>query len=412
MNKRWMMAAGLSALALSAAVEAAEPNSEQLQQQIRQLQQQLDQLRQQVGQNVQRVEAAEQKTEATAAMLEQAPGTVAAGEGWWQRTAVGGYGELHYNGGRADEIDFHRFVLFFNHEFNDRLRLYSELELEHAFMETTEVELEDDGTVEEVERTPGELELEQAYIEYDLSANHRVKGGVFLVPVGILNETHEPNTFYGVERNPVEKNIIPTTWWEAGVGASGELAPGWNYDLALHSGLAVDPGGTVRGGRQKAAEAIAEDPALTSRIRYTGIAGLELGVTLQFQDDITQAADDGGEEATLLETHADWRSGNFGLRALYARWDIDGDAFAANGRDEQVGWYIEPSYRLNEELGVFTRFSSWNNAAGSDAEESEQAVVGLNYWPHPQVVVKADYQWQNEQAGDDDRVNLGIGYQF
>ena len=49
--------------------------------------------------------------------------------------------------------------------------------------------------------TPGEVELEQAYLEFDLNSGLHSRAGVFLLPVGILNETHEPPTFY--ELNPV-----------------------------------------------------------------------------------------------------------------------------------------------------------------------------------------------------------------
>ena len=136
------------------------------------------------------------------------------------KTTIGGYGELHYNNlrnqkspvdgksGNKDQIDFHRFVLFINHEFNDKMRFVSELELEHS--------LAGDGA-------PGEVELEQAYIQYDVTEKTAVVGGLFLTPVGILNETHEPPTFYGVERNDVEKNIIPTTWWEGGAMVQHEI---------------------------------------------------------------------------------------------------------------------------------------------------------------------------------------------
>ena len=122
-------------------------------------------------------------------------------------TSLGGYGELHYNqvDNGDNQLDFHRFVLYVGHEFNQRVRFHSELELEHAFSATGK---------------PGEVELEQAYIEYDLNDRTVVRGGAMPVPVGILNETHEPATFYGVERNPVEKHIIPATWWEGGVAAA------------------------------------------------------------------------------------------------------------------------------------------------------------------------------------------------
>ena len=322
------------------------------------------------------------------------------------RTHIGGYGELHYNnldnqregGSDKKEIDFHRFVLFFSHEFNDRIRFNSELELEHS--------LSGDGK-------PGEVELEQAYIDFDLNDNNTVRGGLFLLPVGILNETHEPETFYGTERNPVEKNIIPTTWWEAGAGMHGSFIPGLSYDLAITSGL-NDDGYNIRAGRQKVAKAKAEDLAYTGRLKWTGIAGLELAATVQYQENITQSTDPDAS-ATLFETHAVWQRGPFGLRALYATWNVDGEGAKSVGKDEQTGYYIEPSFKFSERLGVFARYNQWDNAAGDDSDsEYSQVDVGINFWPHEQVVIKADYQDQDAPEGSNefDGFNLGIGYHF
>ncbi|MCB1610042.1 MAG: hypothetical protein KDI71_24045, partial [Xanthomonadales bacterium] len=310
--------------------------------------------------------------------------------------------ELHYNAGDADEIDFHRFVLFFNHEFSDRLRFNSELEIEHA--------LAGDGE-------PGEVELEQAYIEYDLSPQLRAKGGLFLMPVGILNEVHEPNTFYGVERNPVESRIIPSTWWEAGAALTGEFGDGFGWDAAVHSGLATSAGANyaVRSGRQKVAEAIAKDAAFTARLKYTGIPGLRLSASFQHQQDVTQGADPSAGAARLFEAHAIWTAGSFGLRALYARWDLDGAGPEAIGADVQDGFYIEPSYKVSPNLGFFARYNEWDNRAGDSADSQwRQADIGVNYWPHANVVLKADYQFQDGPGDNDgdDRLNLGIGYQF
>jgi len=163
-------------------------------------------------------------------------------------TSIGGYGELHYNILSSDtedkkEIDFHRFVLFIDHEFNEKIRFYSELELEHALSQDTA-----DGS------NGGAIELEQGYIEMDMSSTSTLKAGMILVPVGIINETHEPPTFYGVERNPVEKNIIPTTWSEGGAMFSDYTENGLSYDLSIHSGLS-NKSGNIRSSRQKVAEA-------------------------------------------------------------------------------------------------------------------------------------------------------------
>lgn len=215
------------------------------------------------------------------------------------QTHIGGYGEMHYNnldnkkvgGTDKEEIDFHRFVLFFGHEFSDKIRFHSELELEHALAG---------------EGKNGEVELEQAYIEFDFAENQHAKAGVFLVPVGILNETHEPNTFYGVERNNVEKNIIPSTWWEGGAGVSGEIAAGWSYDFAITSGLDLNSANTVRSGRQKVSNARANSLMYTGRVKWTGVPGLEVAATIATMDDYTQGQGN-KNRATLNEAHVAWQ---------------------------------------------------------------------------------------------------------
>ena len=326
------------------------------------------------------------------------------------KTFVGGYGELHLNqlnNQRADgkdlnEIDFHRFVILLGHEFSGSVRVFSEFELEHGVAG---------------ESKNGEVELEQAYVEWDYSSEHSLRSGVFLVPVGILNETHEPDTFYGVERNNVEKNILPTTWWEAGVSFSGEIAEGWHYDAALHSGLNLASGKfKVRDGRQKVSNAPAEDFAYTGRIKYNGIAGLELAATLQYQEDLLQGAGTSAVSATLVETHAVYQLNSFGLRALYAKWNIDNAInLVSTGAEQQSGWYIEPSYRINQSFGVFVSYGTWDNqaAATTDTKYGEWSLGG-NFWLTDTTVFKLDFLRQESPNGKDEYhgFNMGVGYSF
>ena len=355
-----------------------------------------------------RLNETDQKLNATADQVDSS-----AGESLFSNTTIGGYGELHYNNydNKDAKIDFHRFVLFFGHEFSDTVRFFSEFELEHSLAG-------DDK--------PGEVELEQAYVEVDINEELSTKVGLFLIPVGIINETHEPPTFYGVERNGVEKNIIPATWWEAGVAFNYKPAGGVSIDGAVTSGLNatekhVDSNGDVthysftgiRKGRQKVANASAENLAYTGRVKYTAIAGLELAATLQYQTDITQGK---GEldtaSATLFETHAIYQIDNFSVRALYARWDIDGDEAKASGSDEQTGWYVEPSYKFNEKVGVFARYAEYDNNAGNSASTAvESTSVGVNYYLHENVVLKADFE-DLGGSKDSQGFNLGFGYQF
>ncbi|WP_340676515.1 porin, partial [Paraglaciecola sp.] len=252
------------------------------------------------------------------------------------RTTIGGYGELHYNnitndksGTTSKEVDFHRFVLFFGHEFSNKTRFFSEFELEHSIAG---------------EGKKGEIELEQAYIEHDINQQLTAKAGLFLIPVGIINETHEPPAFYGVERNPVEKDILPATWWEAGAALNIKLAPGLALDTAITSGLYTPLTGSnafkPRSGRQKVSEANANDLAYTARLKYTAIPGLELAASLQYQSDLTQGAADMDEaSAQLFSAHAIYTLENFSVRALYAQWDIDGQQAQDLGRDKQRGFY-------------------------------------------------------------------------
>ena len=394
----------------------AAPNLEEMWELIQKQQAEISQLKTQLESTEKRVAETEVKTEATFAAVEEvSAGPVAKLAEWANKTTIGGYGEMHYNNLTSDnsssskeEFDLHRFVLFFGHQFTDDLRFFSELEVEHNVAG---------------EGKNGEVEIEQAYIEWDYTENHRAKAGVFLTPVGILNETHEPETFYGVERNPVEKNIIPSTWWEGGAMFSGEIAEGFSYDAGVHSGLFIDPSkgkAKIRDGRQKVSEAEGDDLAYTARIKYTGIPGLELATTLQHQTNVWQGESFMGEDeadANLIEMHAIYNKGPFGLRALYAHWDID-DVIenVKAGADEQEGFYIEPSYRLNEKLGLFVRFSEWDNQAGESSADGEkqQYDIGFNYWLHENVVMKADYRHDNNEGDSEEfsGFNLGVGWSF
>lgn len=399
---------GLSILTMTSASFANDemPSKEEMWKIIQKQQEQINTL-------LSRVETTEKKVETTAEAVETASVSGSA-PGWWNRTSLGGYGEMHYNALKDDaddEVDFHRFVLFVNHDFNERIRLFSELELEHS--------ISGEGQV-------GEIELEQAFIEFDLNEEQtqHAKVGQSLIPVGIMNEKHEPATFYGVERNPVENNIVPSTWWEGGVVFNGQLpAEGFSYDVGFHSGLNVPTTGgsafKIRNGRQKVGKADADKGAMTGRLKWTGYPGVELGTTVQYQQDVTQDEISEAVPATLWEAHADIERDGFGLRALYAQWDLDGAAPEAFGREEQFGWYVEPSYKFETslgEVGFFARYNEYDNEAGSDGADTKkkQTDVGMNYWPHKDVVLKADFQFNDNPGAtpDDEILNLGVGFQF
>lgn len=321
---------------------------------------------------------------------------------------IGGYGELHYrvldlDGEDSRELDMHRMVLFFGYDFNDRARFVSEFEIEHILASSG---------------SRGAVELEQVYVEFDLNESMQLQTGVMLMPIGIINETHEPPTFYGVERPVVEATIIPTTWWSAGVSFIHRLDNGIRYDLMISEGLKTEDSTTsaiaepfnLKKGKQKASFADAFDLAMTGRIRYTGVAGLELAAYAQYQPDLDQSAEDSyADSATLIGGHVIYQIGNVTTRVMMARWDLAGDAAESAGKDVQDGAYVELAWRPLQQWGAFVRHSVWSQTEGVNAGQSD---LGINYYPYEDIVFKFDVQMQNDDAGNEDGFSLGFGYQF
>ena len=157
-------------------------------------------------------------------------------------TTVGGYGELHYNKTITDDktenmLDFHRFVLFYGHQWNDEWSFKAEVELEHNFVSDGE----------------GELELEQAYVDYHFADYLGFQAGVILPSAGLINEYHEPPLFFGVERPEYHKYIIPTTWFGNGIAFYGNYSD-FDYKFTVMEGFDADkisPSSGLRSARQK-----------------------------------------------------------------------------------------------------------------------------------------------------------------
>ena len=333
----------------------------------------------------------------------------------FEKMHIGGYGELHYadtetdGGTKSKSVDAHRFVLFFGYDFTDKVRFRSEFELEHALVVDTS-----DGS------GAGEVELEQMYIEWDVTDQTTLKTGVILVPVGILNENHEPPIFYGVERNDVEKYIIPTTWWAAGVEIVHRMPNGLTFEAMISEGLEGATSMYIRGGRQKSASAVANDLAYTARISYTGIPGLKTSAFYNHQADFTQLSSDNINKMDLYGASAIYEWGNgFEARVLHVQAQFDGvDESGASftaGFDEQQGTFLEISKRTGN-FGIFA-----NNSVVSGESVSRQYTVvqyGISYWLQgTNAVLKANwydksYSNPSKTSSESDGIHLGMGYEF
>ena len=178
------------------------------------------------------------------------------------RLPVAGYMDFHLNkdAGQPFRPDFHRFVLLFGHSFSDRIKFWSELEVEHALVEGGE--------------ESGEVALEQAYLDFLIKPAFNLRAGMMLTPVGIINERHEPPAFNGVERPFVETVIIPTTWRELGFGFTGDLGRGFRYRAYLTSSLDAsrfDAETGISNGRTAGFDASFRNPAKVARLEYAGV---------------------------------------------------------------------------------------------------------------------------------------------
>ncbi|MEO8587528.1 MAG: hypothetical protein ABI584_15285 [Acidobacteriota bacterium] len=352
--------------------------------------------------------------------------------------SIGGYGEVLYQGfaaskedgspsGLTNTIDLSRAVFYFGYKFDDHFVFNSEVEYEHA------VAASDKG---------GEVEIEFAYVDWlSPSKTFRARAGLLLVPMGFLNELHEPPTFFGARRNDVETLILPSTWRELGFGGFGEAGP-LAYRLFLVNGL--DSGGYsaegIREGRQEGSLAKAYDFALTGRLDFVGVNGLLAGASFftgcSGQGRTTAFGETVCGRTTVWDLHADFRWRGLSLRALVAGSTI-GDTAELNEQNgfsgeesvgsRQRGWYAEAGFDVltlvsgtKLSLTPFARYEAWDTQASvpdgysrNPESDATQWTAGVVFKPIPQVVVKIDGQWRkNAEKTGVNQLNVALGYEF
>jgi hypothetical protein len=345
-------------------------------------------------------------------------------------TVLTSYGELNYNRPtRANQnatADVRRFVLGYQHRFDEKTKVVTELEIEHA------VSSADD---------PGEVEVEQAYVERQVTPVWALRAGLFLMPVGLLNENHEPTAFYGVERNFVETAIIPSTWREGGVQVIGNFDNGLMVQGGITTGFDLnkwDAASTegrespLASIHQELALARAHDLAVFGALNWRGVPGLLLGGSL-FTGQATQAQTSEKSRVTLWDLHARWTPGRWDFSTVYSRGTISNTAAlnaALVGNPTLIpasfdGFYVQGAYKLwsheDYALSPFVRWEQFNTAKSfadlgpgltPDAARAERVVtVGANFQVSQGIVLKADYQRFRENA-DLNRFNLGLGWSF
>ena len=334
-----------------------------------------------------------------------------------------------YNQPEGDngELDIQRLVLLFGYRFNEKTQFVTAVEFAHVH----------------------EVFIEQAFVNYAVGSNISLRGGLMLVPMGIVNEFHEPTTFNGTERPAMDNVIVPTTWREIGIGVAGRFNDiSLGYQAYVFNGFkstqADGEGGVsgflkgsngLRSGRQKAIQSTVDTPTLSTKVDYYGIPGLRLGLSGYFGK--TQAADDIEEVEganigiSMIGLDARYAYQRFTARGQFIHASLsDTDKYNnLTGRDlgsALQGFYVEGAYNLlpmtkKQKLFAFTRFEKFNTHAdtagdlvANDAYDRTDVTTGLTYHIAPGVVVKGDYQFRSNESDTDtkDRLNFGIGVWF
>ena len=280
-------------------------------------------------------------------------------------TTIGGYGELHYNQIKVGEgettkiMDFHRFIIFYSHAWTESWSFKSEVELEHNFVK--------DGQ--------GELELEQAYVNYH--SNHfGFQVGVILPSIGFLNEYHEPPLFLSVERPEYAKYIVPTTWFGNGIALYGKFGS-LDWKAVVMEGLNGDNISSkwdqgIRGGRQKGYKSNAEKLLYNLRIDYTGLPGLRVGGSFSTTEAIVSEEGQNNIEIQLSEAHA--KLDKWNVVVVFEWGNIQ---YTNHVVKSSTGYYLDLGYNVSSLLKIEGKLIPWvritdiNPGIGHELESSK-----------------------------------------
>jgi hypothetical protein len=392
-----LSAAALSTLAGVASAQEQTPSNAELERRLETLAAELESLRMDGG--------ARQAPDASYSGMGPAASRVY-GEGG--QVSIGGYGEIvaGFSSDREDTTDALRVITYFGYRFDEDWVFNSEIEFEHG----------------------NEVAVEFAYIDGPLAGDVRMRAGHLLVPMGIVNEMHEPTTFYSVDRPITERYVLPSTWHENGIGAYGSHS-GFAWRAYLMNGFDMDPAANpaedftlandgLRAGRQKGSKASAESLAVVARVDWEGTPGLLVGAAA-YSGDSSQDAGGPDFATTIWDLHAEWQSGPWRVRGLYADANVDEAAQLGNpaASEDLGGWYLEAGYDLfaggPSALIPFVRREEVDLQDGVAGGAIDATTVGMAWQPRPEIMFKLEWQRRDSDSdGREDVLGLAVAWIF
>ena len=368
-----------------------------------------------------------------------------------QKTVISGYGSAAYQrdfNQKQATITLERAVFFVGHQFNSKISVFTELEVENAKVE---------GGAE-----GGEIAMEQAFLKFNLNPHQYIIAGLFVPRIGILNENHLPVNFNGVERPLVEQLIIPATWRELGVGFYGKSTKmPLNYSIAIMNGLnseAFEHGTGIREGRAEGRNATANNLAITASLQYnwkdfkfqlSGYTGGTVGLSKRGADSLGLSSGTLGTTVYLAEANVQYSHNAVSAKAIFANINYPdagkvNKAYAKNLAENMYGAYAEIGYDWlykKQNQSSFVTFARYEyidlnssipappKAIYDGTLKQQHLLLGFSYLPIPNVVIKADVRLMHTGVQNPDLVinpapntlpynqtntllNIGIGYSF
>lgn len=358
-----------------------------------------------------------------------------------QQFAIGSYGEAHYNqiidantrnNGKAD---LHRIITYLGYRFNKNLQFFSEIEFEHV----------------------SEVYVEQAFVNYYFNDRFNFKAGQLLIPMGYVNEFHEPTLFNGVERPNVDKYMVPSTWRELGFGFHGLLKKtSLKYQLYAVNGFngyngdaTISGSKGLRSARQGGGESSFRNPSVVGKLSYYGVEGLlieasaymgqtesSLNNGLELSDDVAVKMADSsmlGISIAGINFTYNVKKLQFRGQGIYTAVSNTAqyNSFTSNNvAKSMLGYYGEVSYELDLKkkdylkLIPFVRYENYNTHNTVDntvtinkSYNKEEITIGAGLKIAPGMIFKTDFQLVGNASNPNlaeykNVINVGFGYWF
>lgn len=363
---------------------------------------------------------------------------------------------------RQTDVDLSRIVFLASYDFTPWLSFRTEVEFEHGGTGAAmEVEWDEFGEIEQEIEKGGEIVIEQALLEARFGKDYGlpvdvigVRLGHLLVPVGMISYYHFPTMFGATRRAESEEALIPSTWHETGAEL---FLRHRGFSLQLQGITGLDSTGFssarwIAGGTQRAFEVVrANDWAFAARAEYSGFRGLLVGGSFYTTNTTgnrpKRDIEDADARATLGDLHLRYQNGAFrlsgeGLIGSLTNADLitrrNASLSAALGAPKTpvasaaYSCFLETSLNVlalvapahRHRVDVFLRYEGYDTmwkppeeGSGFDNPLYQRQVVttGLNYFPHPRVVLKGEYvsRWINKDdnwARQQHEVNVGLGF--